>query len=414
MLRLTKIRFVTAAFLLAFSFAPALAGDVVLENLTINEDKGVLRIARVEALNTNLSSDEIRRLLDTSADGKEALAMLMRFSADKFAISGASFSGDEGTMIFAPILATGIQKGRLERLICAGVDVDLKNIEGAGAVSVKFKALEMEKADFAPLMSALTRGDAEIAGFRAERLVWGGFEASVPDADLSANAAGGNRIRVSLGKLISTNQYAGDTLVRSVGEIGNLVIELPPASEGGRTLAGLGYSKLDLSMSGEARYDAATRALVLENYILKGIQAGQLRLSGKFGNVDPALLGMAVPNEKLAALFLANVSELEIRFVNEGLVDNGFAFAAVQQGKSAAALRAETSALAVQFLPMLLGGDPSSLPLAQSVQTFLKDSKNFTLTLKSRGAPLPLGRLSAIGDPATFLALVEVTLKSNQ
>ena len=116
----------------------------------------------------------------------------------------------------------------------------------------------------------------------------------------------------------------------------------------------------------------------------------------------------------MAALTLANVSALEIRFVNEGAVDNGLAFAATQQGKSPAALRSELALLSGQMLPLLLGGNPAALPLAQSVQTFVRDSKNFTLTLKARGAPLPLARLSAIGDPATFFALFDVTLIANQ
>jgi hypothetical protein len=70
--------------------------------------------------------------------------------------------------------------------------------------------------------------------------------------------------------------------------------------------------------------------------------------------------------------------------------------------------------LSGQMLPLLLGGDPAALPMAQSVQTFLRESKNFTLKLKARGAPMPLGSLSAIGDPATFLALFDVSLIANQ
>jgi hypothetical protein len=411
---LAKIRLVTAAFLFALPFSPALAGDVVLENLTINEDKGVLRIARVEAINSSLSREEVQRLLDTSADGKVALELLSRFSADRFSISGAAFSGDEGTMIFAPILASGVDKGRVDRLKLDGVDIDIKNLEGAGAASLKVKALEMEKADFAPLLLAFTRGTPELAGLRAERMVWAGFEASVPDADLPTTVPGGNRIRLSLGEVTGTNQYAGEVPLRSSAKLSNLVIELPPSSQGGRMLADLGYKKLDLSMSGEARYDPASRSLVLENYSLSGVNAGQFILSGTFGNIDPSLLGLAVPQEKLAALTLANVSALEIRFINEGAVDSGFAFAAAQQGKNPAALRSEAALLAGQMLPMLLGGDPSALPIAQAVQTFLRDSKNFTLKLQARGAPLPLARLSSIGDPATFFALFDVSLIANQ
>ena len=413
-----KFRFaLTALFVclsISLSVPAAVAGDVVLENLTIKEDKGVLRIARVEAVNSSLPREDVQRLLDTSADGKVALELLSRFSADRFSISGAAFSGDEGTMIFAPILATGVDKGRVARLTVEGIDIDIKNLEGAGAATLKVRTLDMEKADFAALLLAFTRGTPEMADLKAERVVWAGFEASVPDADLPASVPGGNRIRLSLGNFTTVNQYAGDVPLRSTGALANLVVELPPSSQGGRMMADLGYKKMDVSMSGEARYDAAARELVLDNYTLTGVNAGRLSLSGTFGNVDPVLLGMAVPQEKMAALTLANVSALEIRFVNEGAVDNGLAFAATQQGKSPAALRSELALLSGQMLPLLLGGNPAALPLAQSVQTFVRDSKNFTLTLKARGAPLPLARLSAIGDPATFFALFDVSLIANQ
>ena len=69
---------------------------------------------------------------------------------------------------------------------------------------------------------------------------------------------------------------------------------------------------------------------------------------------------------------------------------------------------------ALQVLPLFLAGDPQSLPLAQAVQAFLSDPKNVTLTMKARGAPVPLARLGSIRDPMTFLALVNVTLVANQ
>ena len=70
--------------------------------------------------------------------------------------------------------------------------------------------------------------------------------------------------------------------------------------------------------------------------------------------------------------------------------------------------------MAGQLLPLFLAGDPQSLPLAQAVQAFLSDPKNVTLTMKARGAPVPLARLGSIRDPMTFLALVNVTLVANQ
>lgn len=414
MSRARNLRALVAALCLSMPLASAMAGDVVLDNLSVQEDKGLLRIARVEAINTNFSSDELRRLLDTNADSKASLELLARFKADRMSINGATFAGEDGTMIFAPILATGIHQGRVDQLAIDGIDIELKNIDGAGSGSVKLRALSVEKADMAPLIDALIQGKPDLINYKAESLKFAGFDISIPDTSLPANTPGGNRIRITLGALNSRAQYNGDMIQSSAGEILNLVIEPPAGSEAGQMLSKVGYKKLDLSMAGAARYDASSRTLTLTDYTLTGVEAGRLSLTGTFGNVDPSLLGMGLPEEKLAALFLVNVSQLELRFVNEGVVDKGFAFAAAQQGKTAPALRSEASMIVGQMLPLLLGGDPSALPLARGVQDFLKESRNFTLTLKARGAPLPLGRLSAIGDPSTFFALVDVQLKSNQ
>ena len=407
------LRMAVTALVFCLTAVPAFAADLTLDNLTIKEDKGVLRIARVDVTNTNFTRDELQRLLDTSADGKGSLELLARFTADRMAISGATFAGDEGTMIFAPILATGIDKGRVAKLASEGVDITLKNMDG-GAGDLKIRALEIERADFAALLNAVLAGRPDLIDFQAEKIVWAGFDLSLPDEHVKADAPGGNRIHVGLRSLNATTTYQGKLPVLSSADIGNLVIELSPTSEGARNLANIGYKKLDFSISGHMRYDPATRDMTIDDYTMTGVDVGRLVISGKIGNLDPALFGPGTPEVKMAASILANLSALEIRFVNEGAVDKGFAYAAAEQGKTAPALRSEVSLMAGQMLPLLLGGNPAALPLARGVQDFLRDSRNFTLTLKSRGAPVPLSSLASLGDPATFFALVDVELKSNQ
>ncbi|MDO9441142.1 MAG: hypothetical protein Q7T73_09655 [Beijerinckiaceae bacterium] len=107
------------------------------------------------------------------------------------------------------------------------------------------------------------------------------------------------------------------------------------------------------------------------------------------------------------------MSQLQARFVNQGLFEKALAYVAKQQKKTAQALRAEWAAMSTQFLPLILGGDPSSLALAQSLQTFINNPKSLTISLKSRGAAVPLAQLQSIRDPQTFLALVEVSAVAN-
>lgn len=406
----------TAALVVALSLSglPAYAGDVILDNLTSREDRGLTRIARVEVINTNLSADDVRRLLETSGDDKMQLELLSRLKADRMTINGLTFSGDDGTMIFAPIMMSGIDQGRVARIMLDGVDMDLRMADMKGTSQLKVRALDIERADFASLFKAVLAGRPEDMDFHAEKLVWAGFEWSGVDDKVPANAPGGNRMRLSLAGVNATTQYDGAVPVRSIAEINGMAIELPPTSEGGRTLADIGYKKLEFSLAGQMRYDPLKRDLAIENYALTGVNMGRLILSGQFGNIDPSLLSGGMPEQKLAALMLTNISQLDMRFVNEGAIENGFAFAAQQQGKTAPALRSEAAMIVGQMLPMLLGGDPAALPLARAAQDFLRESKNFTLSLKSRGAPVPVARLSSISDPSTFFALVDVQLKSNQ
>ena len=394
--------------------SPVLAGDVILDNLTSREDRGLTRIARVEVINSNLSADEVRRLLETSGDEKVQLELLARLKADRMTINGLTFSGDDGTMIFAPITMSGIDQGRVARILLDGVDMDLRMSEGKGTSQLKVRALDIERADFASLLKAVLAGRPEEIDFHAEKFVWAGFDWSGPDEKVSASAPGGNKMRLSLAGVNANTQYDGAVPVRSTAEINGFAIELPPTSEGGRALADMGYKKLEFSVAGQMRYDPLKRDLDIDNYTFTGVNAGRLILSGHFGNIDPSLLSGGVPEQKLAALMLANISQLDIRFVNEGAVENGFAYAAQQQGKTAPALRSEASLIVGQMLPMLLGGNPAALPLARAAQDFLRDSKNFTLSLKSRGAPVPVARLSSVNDPATFFALVDVQLNANQ
>ena len=202
--------------------------------------------------------------------------------------------------------------------------------------------------------------------------------------------------------------------VSSKGELAGLLFDPAPASELGRGLRSFGYERIEVGMSGAGRYDPTSQRLVLQDYTISSPQAGRLSLAGEVSGMDAGALSSGDATRRGMALLGASVEGLKVGFVNDGLVEKSFAFAAARQGRSPAALRAEGSAMAGQLLPLFLAGDPQSLPLAQAVQAFLSDPKNVTLTMKARGAPVPLARLGSIRDPMTFLALVNVTLVANQ
>ncbi len=404
-----------AAFLVA-AIVPALAqNNVTLENLKLpaGASKSELSLARVDVVNTNLSRDEVARFFSSDLKSADALGLAARMSADKITIRGAGLAGDEAELTFGVFTAEGLNKGRFRKATLDGFTGAFKDA-GKPVGSVVSKAIELENGNLGPLIAAAQANDLEGAALQLGRFSWAGFEASFADADVQANAPGGNLVKVSLAALNGVTEYDGDIPRKASGEARGLVIEPPKASGFAMGLKAFGYDKLEFGFTGSARYDSAARVLVLEDYTLSGVNAGKLGMAGTFTNIAPELLTEQDMAKKAAAGLDVGIAEIKAKFVNDGLVEKGIAFAAAQQGKSPAAFKAETAAMSAQLLPLLLGGDPSALALAQSVQSFINDPRSFNLTLKARGVPLPAARLAEINDPAKFLALVDVTLKANQ
>ena len=370
-------------FSLVLSGTQACAGDVILDHLSFQEDRGVTRIARLEVINSNLSADEVRVIF--SGRHQTSLELLSRFIADRVFINGMTFSGQDGMVICAPITLIGIDQGHLARVNIEGIEADVRSMNGGENSQFKARALELEHVDFASLLQAALRGQIESMNLRAEKLIWEGFEWSGPDPKVPAYAPGGNRIRLALSRAIATTQYEGTIPVRSFAELTGLTLEVPPSTEGGRHLAELGYRKLEFSFTGQMNYDPRTRDMVMDHFTLSGVKAGRLTFSGRLGNVDPIVLTGVTPQEKMAALLLANISVLDLNFVNEGAVETGFALAAGREGRegrSGADLRSDATMFIGQMMPLMLGGNPAALPLTRAAQEFLRDPKNLALTLK--------------------------------
>ena len=394
--------------------SPAAAqNNVTLDNLriTMPEGKNTLTIPKVEVTNTNLSRDEVARLFSSDITGPQANELATRMKAARVSIPEAALAGKDGRIAFGPFLATGIDQGKFEKASLGGFAGTFANEKG-GEGSVKANAVELEGGNLASVLAAARDGDMAKATVQLGRINWSGFEARFPDKDTPATAPGGNFYVIKLGALNGLTSYEGNVPVRSAGSVQGLVIEPPKASGLGKSLAALGLQRLDLGFSVGATYDPKARNLALSDYTVSGVEAGSLGLTGRFGNVDSSVFTTAGV-ERLKALLGGDVSQLQARFVNQGLFEKVLAYVAKQQKKTAQALRAEWAAMSTQFLPLILGGDPSSLALAQSLQTFINNPKSLTISLKSRGAAVPLAQLQSIRDPQTFLALVEVSAVAN-
>lgn len=411
----TSAAWACAALATLAAAGPAAAqNNVTLDNLriTMPEGKSTLTIPKVEVTDTNLSRDEIARLFSSNLDKTEANALATRMKAARISIPEAALAGKEGRIAFGPFLASGIDQGRFEKASLAafgGSYTDENGEEG----SVKSGALELEGGNLASVLAAARAGDMAGATVQLGRISWSGFEMTFADKDTAKTVPGGNRYTIKLGSLEARTSYEGVVPLKSAGELKGFVIEPPKGSGFGKSLADFGLQRLDLGLAIAATYDPNARVLSVQDYTVSGVDAGSLGLSGQFGSLDSGIFTAMGP-VRLKALFGGDVSQLQAKFVNRGLFEKALAYFAKQQKKTVESLRAEWAAMSTQILPLLLGGDPASLSLAQSLQTFINDPKSLTISLKARGASVPIAQLQAIRDPQTFLALVEVSAKANE
>ena len=66
------------------------------------------------------------------------------------------------------------------------------------------------------------------------------------------------------------------------------------------------------------------------------------------------------------------------------------------------------------LLPMLMGGDPASLKIAESLGAFVREPKSLTVSLKAKGAPVRFSDAPALADPSSFLDRVELNVSANR
>jgi hypothetical protein len=70
--------------------------------------------------------------------------------------------------------------------------------------------------------------------------------------------------------------------------------------------------------------------------------------------------------------------------------------------------------LVTGLLPMLMGGDPASLKIAESLGAFVRDPKSLSVSLKAKGAPVRFLDAPTLADPSAFLAKVDVAVTANK
>ena len=390
--------------------AMAQSNNVRIDSLKFGKGDDVLELKGVDFAGTNLSREEIDALLasDTPADRRTALGARLKASSASIAeiVIGAPA---KGPLTFTGFRAENVDQGKIRRLTLAGGQGG-PTINGETG-SFRAGALTIDEIDVSSVLNGLIKGTLLAAKPTVARLSWNGFEASFPDKDVPASAPGGNMVKVRLGALDAQTTFEGGTPTKSTTGIRNLVVELPKASETGKTLADAGYERVDVSMTTGIAFNPAKKSLMIDDFTISGVGMGSVGLRAEFANIDPAMLN-GDPMAALAALMTVEFASTELTIVNDGLIDKALAVAAKEQGKKPDQLKKEAGAMVTQFAPMMLGGDPSSLQVAAALGAFIRDPKSLSVKVKGKDGPLKFTDLD-FDQPMSILQDLEISAAAN-
>ena len=388
----------------------AQSNNVRIDTLKLGKGDDVVELKGVDFAGTNLSSDEIDALLalDTPADRRTSLGARLKASSASIAeiVIGAPA---KGPLTFTGFRAENVDQGKIRRLTLAGGQGG-PSIQGEQG-SFRAGALTIDEIDVSSVLNGLIKGSLLAAKPTVARLSWNGFEASFPDKDTPASAPGGNMINVRLGALDGQTLYEGGTPTKSTTAIRNLVVELPKASEVGKTLAEAGYERIDVSMTTAIAFNPAKKSLMIDDFTISGVGMGSVGLRAEFANIDPAMLN-GDPMAALGALMTVEFASTELTIVNEGIIDKALAVAAKEQRKKPEQLKKEAGAMVTQFAPMMLGGDPASLQVAAALGAFIRDPKSLSVKVSGKDGPLKFTDMD-FDQPMSILQELDITAAAN-
>lgn len=177
-------------------------------------------------------------------------------------------------------------------------------------------------------------------------------------------------------------------------------------------VAGLGYSKLDLSSRLAAHLDNDNSEFGLDTLSLSGIDMGSIHISGFFDHLTKALFS-SDPAESKAALLNVLLRHLELRVENTGLFERLIAAEAKQTSTSPAEVRKKLIDSVTTMVPQLLGDGRDADLVIAALAKFVTEPKTFRLSII---APQGIGAFDAalLRDPETLLQKIEIEVAADE
>jgi hypothetical protein len=397
---------VALAMILALP-ALARAEDVRIDSLKVGNAPEEVEFKGIEVLGSSLSRDEVAKLFARETSGPDRVALAAKLKATSASIAEISPKAvDAGNLTIRGVKAETIADGKIARLSIGGFDGQ-PLFEGRPA-TVKGGSMTMDEIDLSTLLKAAQTGSFDDAAPKAARVSWNGFELTFPDKDTPADVPGGNMVKVTLGAFDGQSTYQGNIPLQSTGGLRNLAIQLPKGSEAGKTLAALGFDKLDFSLTYRGAFDPARKLFQLDDLTVSGVNIGAVGLRAELGNLAPDSFHGST-DQKMAALMNVDLASTEVRVVNAGAFEKALAFVAQQQGAPSETLKTQWSAMATQLVPMMLGGDASATQVGAAIASFINNPKSLTVTIKGKTGPVKIANLAAMSDPTALLQLVNLS-----
>ncbi|HEX2255591.1 MAG TPA: hypothetical protein VHG92_02620, partial [Afifellaceae bacterium] len=217
---------------------------------------------------------------------------------------------------------------------------------------------------------------------------------------------------VSVGRIyMETGDVVDNVPQSSKGSVENITVPAEVFADSQFTPQTIGYENLVLGLTWDGSRDAAAKTLDLRDVTLSIRDGGQLKISGRFGNLpEPTALNDADASAKAAA---AEIHTLTVRYEDESLAGRILDMMAEQQGISREEYASQIAG-ALPFLLAALNNPEFQNEVAGAVGTFLQDPKSLTITLEPE-APVTGGEIMGlIGTaPQTLPDKLNVSVTAN-
>ena len=406
----------TLAFGLTFNGGTAAAwpvdsaGTVALDNFSsTSKDGDVMTIKHADFEGTNLTKEEIEKILSSGGDADEKTALVKKMKVGKMSIPSIDIAVKKGGAFHVrDVIASDIDSGKIGALGLSGIDGSGEDKDGM--VTIKAGAMKMENADLSTALAAATSSGDSSGSSRIGSFSWQNVDLVVPETE---GAAPDKTIHLAIAAIDLHNNYNGAAFKDGKLTVKGLVVEPSKTSDLAASLGILGYTRLDLGLTSAAHYDAGAKTLTIDDISISGDKMGSLALKANFGDIGPEIFG-GDNDARMAGLMGGSVSALTIKFANAGLFEKAVAYYAEQQKATPEVLKKQWSQAAGAMLPAVLGGDPSAVKLAAETQKFIAAPTNLTIAVKAKSGSLKFADAMALADPSTALSKIDITATADQ